>query len=366
MTGQFGAAWITALLERDAPAEIGAEAVDTIAGKRVVVTGAAGSIGSEIVRQTTRLGGEVFMLDVDESRMHALKLELSGRGLLDDDTVVLADVRDRKRMHRVMRELRPDVVFHAAAHKHLQLLERYPCEGAKTNVLGTDNAVEASMAADVERFVLISTDKAADPSSVLGASKLMAERVVLDAAGGSMNVASVRFGNVLGSRGSLLDTLRWQLVNGLPIQITDPAVSRFFMSIPEAVGLVLEAGAMADAGETYVLDMGEPVRIMDIVERLARLMQIEVGEVTFSGLRAGEKLHEVLFAPGEMAAPTRHARIRVSRREAEASSSGAILRQRLSQLYRLAYKDDDVHTRQMLTVLARDESAAPCRTLAAV
>jgi FlaA1/EpsC-like NDP-sugar epimerase len=233
-------------------------------------------------------------------------------------------------------------------------------------VLGTDNAVEASLAAGVERFVLISTDKAADPSSVLGASKLMAERVVLDAAGGSMNVASVRFGNVLGSRGSLLDTLRWQLVNGLPIQITDPAVSRFFMSIPEAVGLVLEAGAMADAGETYVLDMGEPVRIMDIVERLARLMQIEVGEVTFSGLRAGEKLHEVLFAPGEMAAPTRHARIRVSRRAMEVSSSGAILRQRLSQLYRLAYKDDDVHTRQMLTVLARDESAAPCRTLAAV
>ena len=186
-----------------------------------------------------------------------------------------------------------------------------PAEAVKTNVYGTQNVVDASLAAGVERFVLISTDKAAEPSSILGASKLMSEYVLQGVAHHGMRVASVRFGNVLGSRGSLLDTLRWQLANGLPVTITHPDVTRFFMSIPEAVGLVLEAGLLADSGETYVLDMGEPIRIIDIVERFSALTEWPVASYSFSGLRPGEKLHEVLSGSHESQFPTGHPRISV-------------------------------------------------------
>ncbi|MEZ5250288.1 MAG: SDR family NAD(P)-dependent oxidoreductase [Ilumatobacteraceae bacterium] len=276
------------LLGRDGVAETSAAASALVAGRRVVVTGAAGSIGSELVRQMNRLGAHVYLLDHDESRLHGLHLELSGSGLLDTDTVVLADIRDRPRLMRTFERLRPDVVFHAAAHKHLQLLERAPSEAVKTNVYGTQNVVDAALAAGAERMVLISTDKAADPSSVLGASKLLSEYVMQGTAHHGMRVASVRFGNVLGSRGSLLDTLRWQLANRLPVTITDRDVTRFFMSIPEAVGLVLEAGLMAEHGETYVFDMGEPIRIVDLVERFSALTGWPIESIVYSGLRPGE------------------------------------------------------------------------------
>lgn len=299
------------LLGREESTDVSDAARSLVHGRNVLVTGAAGSIGSEIVRQITRLGAHVYLLDHDESRLHGLHLELSGSGLLDGDTVVLADIRDRRRLHRVFADLSPAVVFHAAAHKHLQLLERAPAEAVKTNVYGTQNVVDASLAAGVERFVLISTDKAAEPSSILGASKLMSEYVLQGVAHHGMRVASVRFGNVLGSRGSLLDTLRWQLANGLPVTITHPDVTRFFMSIPEAVGLVLEAGLLADSGETYVLDMGEPIRIIDIVERFSALTEWPVASYSFSGLRPGEKLHEVLSGSHESQFPTGHPRISV-------------------------------------------------------
>ncbi|MCB0999991.1 MAG: SDR family NAD(P)-dependent oxidoreductase [Acidimicrobiales bacterium] len=336
------------LLGRDGVAETSAAASALVAGRRVVVTGAAGSIGSELVRQMNRLGAHVYLLDHDESRLHGLHLELSGSGLLDTDTVVLADIRDRPRLMRTFERLRPDVVFHAAAHKHLQLLERAPSEAVKTNVYGTQNVVDAALAAGAERMVLISTDKAADPSSVLGASKLLSEYVMQGTAHHGMRVASVRFGNVLGSRGSLLDTLRWQLANGLPVTITDRDVTRFFMSIPEAVGLVLEAGLMAEHGETYVFDMGEPIRIVDLVERFSALTGWPIESIVYSGLRPGEKLHEVLAATHEEQRSTAHPRISVIPTQLTGARID-VLFDLLPVLYRAALHDDDDFVGPLLT-----------------
>jgi FlaA1/EpsC-like NDP-sugar epimerase len=285
-----------ALLERDVTVVHGEVAEQMLHGRRVLVTGAAGSIGSELVRQLNQLGSDVYLLDLDESRLHALQLELTGGGLLEDPRVILADIRDERRVRQVMRDVRPDLVFHAAAHKHLPLLERYPSEGVKTNVEGTLNLAHAAVECGVERFILVSTDKAADPSSVLGATKRLAEEIVTGCSGLGTRFASVRFGNVLASRGSLIDTIRHQVANGLTISITDPHVERYFMTIPEAVGLVIEASAMARRGETYVLEMGEPIKIVDIVKRYAAHVGVATPSIEFVGLRDGEKLSEELFS----------------------------------------------------------------------
>ncbi|MEU2625967.1 nucleoside-diphosphate sugar epimerase/dehydratase [Kitasatospora sp. NPDC007106] len=288
-----------------------------IEGRRVLVTGAGGSIGSELCRQVHAFNpSELYMLDHDESNLHRLQLEIWGEALLTDDSLVIADIRDRPRIQQIFRDLRPEVVFHAAAHKHLPLLERHPSEAVKSNVLGTDHLVEAALATGVERFVLISTDKAADPTSVLGASKRLAELIVRANARDARNLgtgvfSAVRFGNVLGSRGSLLSVLEEQLRSGGPVTVTHPDVTRFFMTIEEAVGLVLEAGRMAEGGEVFVLDMGEPVRIVDLVHNYARQVQLgaEDVEIRYTGLRAGEKLNEALFSEGEERLPTEHGRI---------------------------------------------------------
>jgi FlaA1/EpsC-like NDP-sugar epimerase len=287
---------------------------EVITGKRVLVTGAGGSIGSELCRQLEAFRPEeLVMVDHDESNLHRLQLEVSGQGLLDTDSVVVADIRDRERLHQVFREHRPQVVFHAAALKHLPILERHPCEGVKSNVGGTENLVEVAIAHEVERFVLISTDKAANPTSVLGATKRLAE-MVLEAHHGSPTVlCAVRFGNVLGSRGSLLHVVREQLAAGAEVTVTDPDVTRFFMTIEEAVGLVLEAARMADGHSTYVLDMGAPVRIVDLVESFARLLNTREVRFRFTGLRPGEKLNEELFGEGETPEPSSHPRISMTR-----------------------------------------------------
>lgn len=279
--------------------------VSTIAGylqgKTVLVTGAGGSIGSELCRQLTQVDpAQLLMLDRDESALHALQLSIHGRALLDSPDVILADIRDAETVRSIMRERRPDVVFHAAALKHLPMLEQYPFEAWQTNVLGTANVLDAAMAAGVSRFVNISTDKAANPTSVLGYSKRIGERLVAEAAlrAAGHPYLSVRFGNVIGSRGSVLTTFADQISRGGPVTVTHPDVTRFFMTIPEAVRLVIQAAAIGGPGEALVLDMGEPVRIVDVARQLTALAGRSV-QILFTGLRDGEKLHEELFGDGE-------------------------------------------------------------------
>ncbi|MFI6443365.1 polysaccharide biosynthesis protein [Kitasatospora sp. NPDC050543] len=328
-----------------------------IEGRRVLVTGAGGSIGSELCRQVHAFGpSELYMLDHDESNLHRLQLEIWGEALLTDDSLVIADIRDRPRIQQIFRDLKPEVVFHAAAHKHLPLLERHPSEAVKSNVLGTDHLVEAALATGVERFVLISTDKAADPTSVLGASKRLAELIVQANARDARNLgtgvfSAVRFGNVLGSRGSLLSVLAEQLRSGSPVTITHPDVTRFFMTIEEAVGLVLESGRMARGGEVFVLDMGEPVRIVDLVHNFAEQVQLAADEVEirYTGLRAGEKLNEALFSEGEERLPTAHARIYAT--VAEHTAGPEDLAGGLTGLYEAAAGNCDPEVRRRLAEL---------------
>ena len=278
-----------------------------VTGKVVLVTGAGGSIGSELARQVRQLGpAKLILLDRDESALHATKLSLDGDGLLDTDDTVLCDIRDKDAVCAAFTRMAPEVVFHAAALKHLPMLERFPEEGWKTNVLGTLNVLECAAANGVQHFVNISTDKAADATSVLGQTKRLAERLTAWYAGRTgMSFLSVRFGNVLGSRGSVLDTFRAQIDRGGPLTVTDPEVSRFFMTIPEACELVLQAAAIGHPGDVLVLDMGEPVRIVDVARRLIDESGKDI-QIAYSGLRDGEKLHEVLLSAEERGRHTAH------------------------------------------------------------
>ncbi len=271
-----------------------------LAGRRVLVTGAGGSIGSELCRQVHRFGpAELFMLDRDESALHAVRLSTHGSALLDSPDVILADIRDPDAVRRVVAGCRPDVVFHAAALKHLPMLERFPLEAWQTNVLGTLNVLDAAVAAGVRTFVNISSDKAANPTSVLGRSKRIGERLVAHAGGQEAGrYISVRFGNVLGSRGSMLITFAEQLARGGPVTVTDPEATRYFMTIPEAVRLVVHAASIGRSGEALVLDMGAPVRIADVASQLMQLAGRST-PIVYTGLRPGEKLHEELFGDGE-------------------------------------------------------------------
>ena len=275
-----------------------------LTGKRVLVTGAGGSIGSELCRQIHRFAPEsLIMLDRDESALQSVQVSIEGRGLLDSRALVVCCIRDTDRLRQVFDEHQPEVVFHAAALKHLPLLEMHPEEGWKSNVWGTQNMLAMSGEFGVEKFVNISTDKAADPTSVLGQTKRMAEQLTSHA--GMIytdgTYLSVRFGNVLGSRGSVLPLFRKQIEDGGPITVTDPDVTRFFMTIPEACELVIQAGALGADGEVLVLDMGEPVKIADLAKRLIAESGRQI-EIQYTGLRPGEKMHEVLFSPEEAGA----------------------------------------------------------------
>jgi FlaA1/EpsC-like NDP-sugar epimerase len=281
------------------------------AGKRILVTGAGGSIGSELCRQLHKFApAELIMLDRDESALHEVELALYGRALLDSDETVLADIRDPGRIREVFERFRPQIVFHAAALKHLPLLERYPAEAVKSNVFGTQTVLEAAAACGAESFVNISTDKAADPVSVLGYSKKIAERLTARMAGQADGAyLSVRFGNVLGSRGSVLGALSAQVRAGGPLTVTHPEVTRYFMTVDEAVQLVLQAAAIGSSGEVLILDMGEPVRIADIAKRLSAQSAHPV-DIVYTGLRPGEKLVEDLLGVGEVDYRPRHPLVR--------------------------------------------------------
>jgi FlaA1/EpsC-like NDP-sugar epimerase len=269
-------------------------------GRRVLVTGAGGSIGAELVRQISAYGpSELFLLDRDESALHALQLDLEGRALLDSPDLIVADIRDKEAVDQVLADCRPDVVFHAAALKHLPLLERHPAEAVRANIVGTHHLLEASLTAGVQRFVNISTDKAADPTSVLGYTKAIAERLTAEASRRAHGTfLSVRFGNVLGSRGSVLTSFRAQIRAGGPVTVTDPEVTRFFMTAHEAAELVIQAGALGIDGEVLVLDVGEPVRIADVAARMVAEADRDV-DIVFTGLRPGEKMAETLWGVEE-------------------------------------------------------------------
>ncbi|MBA2954886.1 NAD-dependent epimerase/dehydratase family protein [Nocardioides sp. MAH-18] len=285
---------------------------DYLSNRRVLITGAGGSIGAELSRQVNRFGpSSMIMLDRDESALHAVQLEIFGHGLLQGPDTVLCDIRDIEPLRAVFREHRPEIVFHAAALKHLPMLERFPDEGWKTNVLGTLNLLELAEEFDVQRFVNISTDKAADPTSVLGSTKRTAEQLTSwHAQRTGRPYISVRFGNVLGSRGSMLATFTRQIELGGPVTVTHPDVERYFMTIPEACELVVQAGALGASGEVMVLEMGEPVKILDVAEQMIALTGRHDIEITFTGLRPGEKLSEQLFSGSERPRPTGHPLIR--------------------------------------------------------
>jgi FlaA1/EpsC-like NDP-sugar epimerase len=308
-------------------------------GKRVLVTGAGGSIGAEIVRQVASFDpATVVLLDHDETHLHDAMVELGPReGLVS----VLADIRERDRVLGVFTALRPQVVFHAAAHKHVDILESQPAEALLTNVMGTANVVDASVATGVSRFVLISTDKAVHPASVMGASKWFAEQIVRSLHGSGMTLCAVRFGNVLGSRGSVIPTFFRQIARGGPVTVTDPSMARYFMSVQEAVQLVLQAGAMAEGGEVFTLDMGQPVNILDLARRLIRLSGRVPGrdiEIEIIGARPGEKLVEEVSDPDERVLPSGHPSIVVS---GPPVPSPALLREALFQLESLAREGMD-------------------------
>lgn len=287
---------------------IGRHPVDTdvesvagyLEGKRVLVTGAGGSIGSELCRQIHKFRPrELIFLDHDETGLQATQIGIRGDGLLTSDDVVLASIRDAEALRRIFAARRPEVVFHAAALKHLPILEQYPEEAWQTNVLGTLNVLEAAISVDVETFVNISTDKAANPISVLGHSKRTAEQLTAWAAERTgARYLSVRFGNVIGSRGSMLPTFTALIEAGGPLTVTHPDVTRYFMTIPEACQLVVQAGGIGRGAEVLILDMGEPVRILDVAQRMIDMSGSDVA-IVFTGLREGEKLHEDLVGLGE-------------------------------------------------------------------
>jgi FlaA1/EpsC-like NDP-sugar epimerase len=282
-------------------------------GKRILVTGAGGSIGSEICRQLLMLRPAMLaILDKDENSIYDLQNELQLRDPKTRVRAFIADMKIRERIAAVVSEVRPQVVLHAAAHKHVPLMELQPCEAVLNNVMGFKHVLEVCRTLGVERFVFISSDKAVNPTNVMGATKRVGERLLSIYSGGLMKAASVRFGNVMGSRGSVIPLFQRQIEKGGPVTVTHPDIVRFFMTIPEAVQLVLRAGSLAMRNEIYVLDMGNPRRVLDLARQMIELSGLEPGkdiEIVITGLRPGEKMEEELAGPDESMRETRFQKV---------------------------------------------------------
>ncbi|WP_166626742.1 nucleoside-diphosphate sugar epimerase/dehydratase [Jeotgalicoccus sp. S0W5] len=293
------------LLGRE-PVELDSEGIeDQVLGRTVLVTGAGGSIGSEIVRQITKFNPQrVVLLGHGENSIYKILEEVSGFNNSIEYIPIIADIQDRDRMFEVFEKYKPNIVYHAAAHKHVPLMEYNPREAVKNNIIGTKNTAEAACEYGATKFVMVSTDKAVNPPNVMGATKRVAEMVVqaLNVEFPETTLVAVRFGNVLGSRGSVIPKFKKQIEAGGPITITDERMTRYFMTIPEASRLVIQAGALAEGGEIFVLDMGEPVKIVDLARNMIQLSGYteEEIEIKFTGIRPGEKLYEELLDPSEI------------------------------------------------------------------
>ena len=311
---------IEELLERDTIEMDEGPLSEQIRGKKVLVSGAAGSIGSEIVRQLTRFEpGQIILLDIAESALYDIELELQEKMGFRDFSVELADIRNREQIRSIFEHYRPEIVYHAAAYKHVPMIERLPLEGVKTNILGSRNMADMAHEYGCEKFVMVSTDKAVNPTNVMGCSKRIAE-IYIQSLNGESDTAFVttRFGNVLGSNGSVIPRFVRQIEEGGPVTVTHPDITRFFMTIPEACQLVLQAGALGGGGggEIFVFDMGKSVRIADLARNMIRLSGHEVDKeikIVYTGLRPGEKLYEEMLSDKEVVIPTPHKRIHRAR-----------------------------------------------------
>ncbi|MCH8331140.1 MAG: polysaccharide biosynthesis protein, partial [Bacteroidetes bacterium] len=293
--------------------------------KTILITGAAGSIGSELVRQIIPFKPrKLILLDKAETPLYELELELRDKIRFSDFEVVVGDIRSRERMENLFKTFNPEIIYHAAAYKHVPMMESNPSEAIYNNILGTKNLVDLAVLFEVKNFVFVSTDKAVNPTSVMGASKRIAEIYVQSLnhklhSGFDKQVTrfiTTRFGNVLGSSGSVIQLFRKQIESGSPITVTHPEVTRYFMTIPEACQLVLEAGAMGNGGEIYIFDMGESVKIVDLAKKMIKLSGLSLGQdiqIIFTGLRPGEKLYEELLSYEENTIPTHHPKILIAK-----------------------------------------------------
>ncbi|MGQ9548662.1 MAG: polysaccharide biosynthesis protein [Roseiflexus sp.] len=344
-------------LLRRAPVQTDTAAVRAlVANRRVLVTGGGGSIGSELCRQLLRCGpSHLIVLGHGENSVFEICNELqclaeAQAGQSPLIVPVIADIRDLERLRAVFEKHTPELVFHAAAHKHVPLMEDHPVEAISNNVIGTRNLLDVALETDVERFVMISSDKAVNPTSVMGATKRIAEMLVLDAARSSGRpYVAVRFGNVLGSRGSVVLTFKKQIAAGGPVTVTHPEMRRYFMTIPEAVQLVLQASVLGHTGEIFMLDMGEPVKVVDLARDMICLSGLEVGrdiDICFTGIRPGEKLFEELFAHGEVYQPTAHSKIFIAAGAGKNVPPG--LRADVALLEQVARANDNTAARNIL------------------
>ncbi len=331
------------LLERD-EITLNEEAIGRdLRGRRVMITGAAGSIGSELVRQIARFEpGKLVLIDQAETPLYNLELELAENYQSLNYEIIICDVNHSFRMEKIFAYFKPDIVYHAAAYKHVPMMEANPVEAVLSNIQGTKTVADLSLKYNVEKFVMVSTDKAVNPTSVMGASKRIAELYTQALnAGKRTRFITTRFGNVLGSNGSVIPLFKEQIERGGPVTITHAEVTRFFMTIPEACRLVLEAGAMGHGGEIFIFDMGKSVKILDLAKKMIRLSRLELGkdiQIRFTGLRPGEKLYEELLNDKENTLPTHHPQIMIAKVQEE---SPEVIAAQVSELISLVSGHDN-------------------------